>query len=259
MPPQRHLPVLRREQQQIVDPGQDPPAHLRAVHRGRPDLGQPQVHQIRPARNVLHQPHHTPAIAVDDRPERPPHHRRQNLHDPVQALHGGGRIVHRRRQGPQRDVRQLAQPEPEILVKGALHAHRHGVPQRPPRRRRPAVHREHRRTRQHEVPDPRNQPQHHPLPPRHPHQPCHMHVQEDPRPPRVRHTVRLGRQGGPLLPDLPTGALPRQHPQRLPGDPVDHRPHLHQPQGGRHIRDEQDQAERHQHHRQQALHAPAPR
>ena len=61
---------------------------------------------------------------------------------------------------------------------------------------RPPVHREHRRSRHDEVPDPRNQPQHHTVPPRHPHQPRHVHVPQHPGPADVGDARGLGRRGG---------------------------------------------------------------
>ena len=210
MPQQRLPPLLGGEQQQIVEPGQQPPGDLRTRRprtTGSPRTRDPRApsspapagRAVRPragpggaaapsgrrtatARNcTIRSRHCTAVVGSFTEGDRA----RSAMSDSCRSPNAGS--WYKVRSTPTETVRLRARP----------------------RRRRPAVHGEHRRARHHEVPDPGHQPQDDPVPACGPHQPCHRHIPQHPGASRWR-TCAVRAPGG--VSDLCPHGLPRERP-----------------------------------------------
>ena len=110
-----------------------PARHLDRPRAVLPDLGDAERQQVLPSLAGDHHPKRSRVVAVlpvPPEPRRAADHREDVL-EVVEHLDGGGRVVDRGRQRPDRDVDQDPQREGRVLLEGALDAQRHHALQPP--------------------------------------------------------------------------------------------------------------------------------
>ena len=107
------------------------PHDLQIVRAATSDFTERQMNEVLPIRGAEYQSQLAVIVEQFVGPEVSPAHHPEHAVELIHGKHGRGRIVDRRRQGPERDIDDDSKRKRRVLLHGSLGAERHGRSQHP--------------------------------------------------------------------------------------------------------------------------------